>query len=124
MIPEPMLTVDLEDAEEATTEWSVKMPQVLAAQLGVGNDFYFPLLGVAKHLELEPGSLTWASWAGGIVMVEITGSASDRHAARDVAEWCARELAKARRDGHLETRPFVQNADLIIAALREYGSLR
>lgn len=51
----------------------------------------------------------------------ITGSPSDRHAANFVAEWCARELAKARQFGDLETRPFVQNADLIIAALREYA---
>lgn len=55
-------------------------------------------------------------------MVDITGCAGDRAAARDVAEWCARELAKARRTGDLETRPFVQNADLIIAALREYAA--
>lgn len=54
-------------------------------------------------------------------MVEITGGGRDRAAARDVAEWCARELAKARCEGHLETRPFVQNADLIVAALREYA---
>ncbi len=55
-------------------------------------------------------------------MVEITGSAEDRRYAVDVADWCARELAKARETGSLETRPFVQNADLIIAALREYAT--
>lgn len=54
-------------------------------------------------------------------MVEVTGSTADRKYASDVADWCARELAKARTSGDLETRPFVQNADLIIAALREYG---
>lgn len=54
-------------------------------------------------------------------MVEITGSAQDRAAAAGIAEWCARELAKARQTGHLETRPFVQNADLIVAALREFA---
>ena len=55
-------------------------------------------------------------------MVEITGSYHDRRYALDVAEWCARELAKAGQTGNLETRPFVQNADLIIAALREYSN--
>lgn len=54
-------------------------------------------------------------------MVEITGSESDRAAAKDVAAWCARELKRARENGYLETRPFVQNADLIIAALLEYA---
>lgn len=55
-------------------------------------------------------------------MVDITGSDDDRAAARDVADWCARELAIARQTGRLETRPFVQSADLIIAALREYAA--
>ena len=55
------------------------------------------------------------------MMVEATGSPADRKYAFDVAEWCSRELAKARATGDLETRPFVQNADLIIAALREYS---
>lgn len=55
-------------------------------------------------------------------MVDITGSANDRRYATDVADWCARELATAKDTGCLETRPFVQNADLIIAALREYAS--
>jgi len=54
-------------------------------------------------------------------MVEITGSRSERECARQVADWCARELAAANKFGRLETRPFVQNADLIIAALREYA---
>lgn len=53
--------------------------------------------------------------------MEITGSTKDRAAARDVAEWCDRVLREAKHQGHLETRPFVQNADLIIAALREYS---
>lgn len=55
-------------------------------------------------------------------MVEITGDPVCRKYAGEVADWCARELAKARETGDLETRPFVQNADLIIAALREYAS--
>ena len=55
-------------------------------------------------------------------MVEITGGREDRAWAAEVADWCARELEEARlRSGTLETRPFVQNADLIIAALREYA---
>jgi hypothetical protein len=54
--------------------------------------------------------------------VEITGSDAERYFALEVAAWCERELTTARNTGHLETRPFVQNADLIIAALKEYGA--
>ena len=56
--------------------------------------------------------------------MEITGSESERKYAGDVAALCSRELTMARATGHLETRPFVQNADLIIAALREYAAAR
>ena len=40
--------------------------------------------------------------------------------AQDIADWCQRELDTARLTGHLETRPLVQNIDLIIVALRAY----
>lgn len=40
--------------------------------------------------------------------------------AQDIADWCQRSLDEARRSGHLETRPFVQNVELIILALRAY----
>ena len=41
--------------------------------------------------------------------------------AGEVADWCARSLDNARVLGRsLDTRPFVQNIDLIIAALRAY----
>ena len=56
-------------------------------------------------------------------MVEMTGSKDERRSAGEIADWCARELATAKTTGNLETRPFVQNADLIIAALREYAQL-
>ncbi len=57
-------------------------------------------------------------------MVEFVGISHDDHrrAAKDVADWCERELIKAKETGSLETRPFVQNVDLIIAALREYAT--
>ena len=45
----------------------------------------------------------------------------DRAYAKDVADWCERELIAARTSGNLETRPFVQNAQLIINALRAYA---
>ena len=57
-------------------------------------------------------------------MPKITGSNEDRKWATEVAEWCAHELDKARNTGKLETRPFVQNADLIVAALREYAEAK
>ena len=57
-------------------------------------------------------------------MPKITGSNDDRKWAAEVAEWCGRELDKARNTGKLETRPFVQNADLIVAALREYAEAK
>jgi hypothetical protein len=45
----------------------------------------------------------------------------ERRYAAQVADWCERELKSAKAAGHLETRPFVQNAQLIIDALREYA---
>jgi hypothetical protein len=45
----------------------------------------------------------------------------DRRYATEVADWCERELKAGKETGHLETRPFVQNAQMIIAALREYA---
>lgn len=47
---------------------------------------------------------------------------SERTYAKDVADWCERELENARVTGHLETRPLVQNVELIIKALREYAA--
>lgn len=47
--------------------------------------------------------------------------ADNRTHAKDVADWCARSLAEAKETGAFDTRCFVQNADLIIAALREYA---
>jgi hypothetical protein len=52
---------------------------------------------------------------------QIAGTAEDRAYARCVADWCEREVRKACEFGRLETRPFVQNVELIIAALREYA---
>ena len=48
-------------------------------------------------------------------------SPEERRYAKDVADWCARSLAEAKETGAFDTRCFVQNADLIIAALREYA---
>lgn len=47
---------------------------------------------------------------------------SKRAYANEVADWCARELKRAKEDGAPMGRAYVQNADLIIAALREYAS--
>lgn len=45
---EPSLTVDLEDDDKMPPEeWTKKALLVLAEQLGVMNDFYFPLIGAA-----------------------------------------------------------------------------
>lgn len=48
---------------------------------------------------------------------------TDRSAANDVADWIERERAEARANGWWpEKRAYVQNIDLIVAALREYGA--
>ena len=49
---------------------------------------------------------------------------TDRKYALEVADWIERELAKAKTTGETETlrRPYIQNTDLIIKALREYGN--
>ena len=55
-------------------------------------------------------------------MIEEMSEGQRRRAARNVAAWCQRELDTARATGHLETRPLVQNVELIIEALREYAT--
>ena len=47
---------------------------------------------------------------------------SKRAYANEVADWCARELAEARGQRQPMGRAYVQNVDLIIAALREYAA--
>lgn len=45
----------------------------------------------------------------------------DARHARDVAEWCQRSLEQAKAGGDFDTRCMVQNAALIVAALRAYS---
>lgn len=54
--------------------------------------------------------------------MDWTAQLKNKKNVRDIADWCRRELETARRTGSLETRPFVQNADLIIAALDHIGN--
>jgi hypothetical protein len=50
---EPRLTAQLEDAAGTgkQVEWHAEALRCLASQLGVANDFYFPLLGAATLLD-------------------------------------------------------------------------
>jgi len=49
---EPFLTADLEDDDKMSPEeWTVKALLLLAKQLGVGNDFYFPLIGAVSLIK-------------------------------------------------------------------------
>ena len=52
-IPEPRLSADLEDDNDARDDrcWHGDALRLLARQLGVGNDFYFPLLGAAMLID-------------------------------------------------------------------------
>lgn len=61
---------------------------------------------------------SWAEKAAAISPPEPT---EDQRYAKDIADWCQRSLDTARLTGHLETRPFVQNVELIIKALRAYA---
>lgn len=47
---------------------------------------------------------------------------SKRAYATEVADWCERELKSAKENGERMGRAYVQNVDLIIAALREYAA--
>lgn len=53
----PFLPADLEDAatgkEEDAAAWYAKALRSLASQLGLGNDFFYPLLGAAQILETK-----------------------------------------------------------------------
>ena len=52
-IPEPRLTADLEADNHGLSDidWHAKALRLLAAQLTVTNDFYFPLLGAATLID-------------------------------------------------------------------------
>ena len=52
-IPEPRLSAKLEDDAgiHKQVPWHAEALRCLAAQLGVSNDFYFPLLGAATLLD-------------------------------------------------------------------------
>lgn len=54
---EPRLPAELEHAKEFenSEEYYPKALRALAAQLGVGNDFYFPLIGAAGMIERDHG---------------------------------------------------------------------
>lgn len=45
-----------------------------------------------------------------------------RRWAIEVANWCERSLKTACETGEFDQRPYVQNASLIVEALREYGA--
>ena len=55
--PEPFLPADLEDqvsddeVEVTSREWHARALRTLAAQLGAGNDYYFPLLMAAQLID-------------------------------------------------------------------------
>lgn len=51
MIPEPMLTTELEESEDVSPQGYAKVLRTLAGQLGVMNDYYLPLKTVAKMLD-------------------------------------------------------------------------
>ena len=53
-IPEPFLPADLEEAAGDEREIYAKCLRALAGQLGVGNDFFYPLIGSAGLLEKNP----------------------------------------------------------------------
>jgi hypothetical protein len=42
-------------------DWHARALRALASQLGVGNDFYFPLLGAASKLEMYQRGETYAA---------------------------------------------------------------
>ena len=53
-ILEPRLPIELEDAEvngeAGAREWTAKFMEELARQLGVMNDYYYPLIGAVVML--------------------------------------------------------------------------
>ena len=50
-IPEPMLTCDLEENPDTSPAGYAKILQTLASQLGQMNDYYMPLMDVARMLD-------------------------------------------------------------------------
>lgn len=57
-VPEPFLPAYLEDMADGTdTDWNAKALEELAAQLGVMNDYYYPLIGSAQELRHQRAAI-------------------------------------------------------------------
>lgn len=53
-IPEPCLSPELEDAcGTGDQDWNAKAMELLARQLGVWNDFFYPCLGASIQLRQQ-----------------------------------------------------------------------
>ena len=68
-IPEPRMPSDLEDPNGVVpkNEWHAKALRVLAMQLGVPNDFFYPLLGAAQLLDGQRSSLNAPTTEGDLL---------------------------------------------------------
>jgi hypothetical protein len=54
MIHEPCLSAELEDADNGgDPDWNAKAMALLAAQLGIANDFFYPCLGACNQLRQQ-----------------------------------------------------------------------
>ncbi len=86
---------------------------------------------IRKFVGENAGTLSkeWSDGAAlidGLVRLELfsleADAVDDYKWAFEIADWCQRCLDEARTTGRFETRPFVQNAALIIKSLRYYGN--
>lgn len=55
-VPEPFLPEHFIETED-DPDWHAKVLEELAAQLGVGNDYYFPLIGSVQELRHQRAAL-------------------------------------------------------------------
>lgn len=57
-VPEPFLPAFLEDIADSTdADWNAKALEELASQLGVMNDYYYPLIGAAQEIRHQRAAL-------------------------------------------------------------------
>ena len=56
-VPEPFLPDSLGDTDGTDPDWNAKALEELANQLGVMNDYYYPLIGSAQELRHQRAAL-------------------------------------------------------------------
>lgn len=119
---EPFLPVELEDrsATESLREWHMRALQALAAQLGVPNDFYYPLLGTIQLLEEtrtdRDGVIEAREQIAAMIERDATSAEAENLTLRPSYLHAIVKTIRAINDGALRTAPAQDATAKIVAA--------